>query len=248
MKEYIKYNDRKFILTAYKVKTERDLLLTASSDDTTYSKDLNDLNLDIYLRILEPYIDSNINIYNLYPEEKLFLLYRLRATSVSDQLSLNTRCDCGCSFKSNIDLGKIAELHNIDTIKYPDLKDVYSPDLSDIYKDSYLESNIMDCDSELDAYLEANTTKFNFIKTVKCYTCKKEIEIDLTNPEIYKNIFSENPIGEFYKSLTRLSFLGKFTIDGILNDLYPFEREIFISLINAEVEEQNKALKKNHNV
>ena len=74
MKEYIKYNDRKFILTAYKVKTERDLLLTASSDDTTYSKDLNDLNLDIYLRILEPYIDSNINIYNLYPEEKLFLL------------------------------------------------------------------------------------------------------------------------------------------------------------------------------
>lgn len=233
MVEHIQYNDRKFTLYSYYTKTERDLILTANSDTS------EEKNYDLYLRVLESNIKSNINIFNLEPEEKLFLLYRLRSSSVSDILNLNVSCECGNNFKASIDINKI---HNFKEINNKELNNIYSNNFKDYFKKNPDDYSLLEYE-KLEDYIIENKTSFKFNFEFKCPACKKNNEIDLSSPGIFKNIFSENDIIELYKSITRLSYNGKFTINGILNDLYPFEREIFINMINTEVEEYNKTVK-----
>lgn len=234
MKEYIKYNDREFTISAFKIKTERDLLLTASSDLNE-----NEIDYDIYLRILEPYIICNKNIYELCNDEKLFLIYKLRATSVSNILNINTKCPCETSFKTQIDLNNIINVKKIDK---EGLKNIYSNNINDYFIEDANEFDILKYE-EFEEYILNNKTTFEFNKKIHCVKCSNELNIDLTSPNIIKNCFSENDIGEFYKGLTRLSFLGKISLGDILNDLYPFERELFITLINNEIQEMNKQAK-----
>lgn len=239
MKEFIKYNDKEFTISAYNINVERNLLLTAASDEDTL-ENVGKLNLNIYLRELEHLIDANINIYNLSEDEKLFLIYKLRGISVSNEISLNTRCSCDFKFKCKININNIL---NKGDINHPELKNIYSEDIREYFKCSVDDLEIEKYD-ELEDYILENKTTFNFLMSYECPSCKNIIKVNLKNPEIYKNCFSENNIVEFYKGVTRLSFTGKFTINGILNDLYPFERDIFMNLINAEVEEYNKNNKK----
>ncbi len=242
MKELIEYNNKRIILTAYNIKTERDLLLTAiSSESDDYNMFLRLLhpNIEIYIKDKDNW--QNTSVYNISNSEKLFILYRLRAISVSDMLNINTTCGCGMSFKTKINLNDIAKFGNI---KNEELKNIYSDDYQDYFYNDIDSYNLSKYE-ELEDFIIQNGTKFEFKKQINCPQCKSNITIDLKLPIIYKNCFSENSISELYKSITRLSFLGKLSISGILNDLYPFERDIFINQINNEIEESNK--QKNNN-
>lgn len=228
MKELIEYNDRKIIISSYNVAIERDLVLMAASEEN--------IDPDVYLRVLEHLIRSNKNIYKLYKQEKIFLLYKLRSTSVGNILKLNSKCECGFKFSTEFDLNKIIEVHNIEN---PELKNIYSLNTEDYFKKDIDDYSFEDYDS-LEEYIEENRTKFDFVKTVNCPSCQAKLIVDLASPEIFTQMFSENDIMTLYQSIIRLSFNAKMSLDGIMNTLYPFERGIFADLVNEEIEEINK--------
>lgn len=226
MKELIEYNDRRIEITAYKVSKERDLLLISSSDT---------VDIDVYLRELEANIKSNILIYDLSPEEKLHILYKLRSISVGNILKLKNKCSCGVNFNSEFDLNMLITVGNIE---HSDLKNTYSQNIEDYFKKDVNSYDLLDYEF-LESYIQENQTTFNFKKSVKCPSCETDLSVDLSDSSIWTLCFSENDIMGLYQSLVRLSYSARLGL-GVM-DLYPFERGIFIDLVNQEIEDLNNS-------
>lgn len=222
------YSGKKFEITPYNTKQEKEILLLSMISTPT---------LEAALHICG--IADNI-IASLSEQEKIAMLYKFRMVSVGDDLSLKFTCKhCKTSSDNVLNIADIIEESNIT-----------NPLISDRFKtlteDNFQEFINKDIDElEIDEYeklfeeTKSSITKFNFKKPIICQKCSKENHISIEKPEFVIDNLSEDTIMSLYQTYNDLTYFGKYTKQDI-DTLYPFERTILISLLNKTREDLNK--------
>jgi hypothetical protein len=232
MKKIIKYADRILEIKPYNVSVERDLLLYSLGDE----KDINEV-LDILKDsfVLKNLKNEIIDYRNITFKEKLFIGYCLRQISISENLNLKFMCDCGNVVDRDVSIGNILEKSK-DLPK--EFNDVISDDYQDFFNENIDEMDILEFDKFCEI-IDENKTKFNFTLEIPCFYCKKIHYKSLESVETLLNTMSENSLENFYNIVTKLVFHGKFDFNGIMK-MYPFEKEVYLTQLNREIEEIQK--------
>ena len=146
---------------------------------------------------------------------------------------------------SNLSLNVSVDLDSIIKIKemsHKHLENIYSEDITAYFKDGQLDNLDLNEFDEIEQYIRENITKFEFEKSIKCVNpeCREPLIIDLKNTKVLSTMFSNFNLQNFYRSISILAHFGHIDMSAIMNDLYPFEREIISGVINAEIEKKNK--------
>jgi hypothetical protein len=225
----VQYGDKKFKLFPYDTRQEKDLLLLVNFENYT---------LDDALEICG--LSEDI-ISTLSRDEKVFLLLKYRSISVGDDISFKFSCShCGTANDNILTIG--------DMVIPPKEKQEYVIDkfkkITDENLQEFLTFNIDDI--ELDEYskifkeVQNSITTFNFSFPVTCQKCKNDniIDLDKTDDFIIDNMTDES-LSSLYKLYNDLVYYSNYTKQDI-DTMYPFERQILISLLNKTREETNK--------
>lgn len=225
----VQYGDKKFKLFPYNTNQEKDLLLLVNFENYT---------LDDALEICG--LSEDI-ISTLSRDEKVFLLFKYRSISVGDDLNLKFTCShCDTRNDNTLTIGDMVippkENHDYIIDKF---KEVTDDNIQD-----FLTINVDDL--ELDEYskifkeVQNSVTKFNFKFPVTCQKCKKNNLINLNKDDdfIIDNM-SEETLSSIYKLYNDFVYGSKYTKQDI-DTMYPFERQILISLLNKTNEENKK--------
>lgn len=231
----IKYNDRFLTFRPYPGKIERDLLFVGYDESKTVQEYVAE-----FLIILRDYFTSNIEMSKLTLNEKLFILYTLRSISVSNELKQLITCPkCGKQFNFSVDLDSIIKIKEM---SHKHLENIYSEDITAYFKDGQLDNLDLNEFDEIEQYIRDNITKFEFEKKINCVNpeCREPLIIDLKNTKVLSTMFSNFNLQNFYRSISILAHFGHIDMSAIMNDLYPFEREMISGVINAEIEKKNK--------
>lgn len=228
---------QKIYIEPYKTYQEKDLMLIPSYTDGNYKDETLDIALDI-LKIPENIINS------LSLNEKKALIYKFREISVGDTLEIKYKCrHCNMPSTGEINIANIIKKpikhskHIIDLHRLPideiDFRNNFIKNINDLdyeeYENIYL--NIKD-------YL----TYYDFSVKVKCFSCKKENILSIYNNKFIFDCISDDSIESLYKNYHALIYYGHWNKTDIDN-LYPFERQIYIQLLNKTIEENNKRLR-----
>lgn len=226
----VEVNSKKFLISPYNTKREKDILLMSS---------FGIFNVNEVLRLL----DVDIEIINsLSLNEKKCLLYKFRETSVGDEIEIKFKCtNCaktseGVLETTNFD--KQSLLNDDDILKID--KEVTEENLKD-----FLKNDIDILELDLDEYfnliqrVKDNQTVFNFIKSCKCLNCKTDNFFDIGDEKYIIEHLSENNLHSLYKTYNNMIMFGNMSKQDI-DSMYPFERTIFIGLINKTKEDMNK--------
>ena len=92
---------------------------------------------------------------------------------------------------------------------------------------------------EMDKLLERvkdNQYSFNYDKVCSCLKCKTEQTVSIGENKFVVSTLSEDNLMSLYKTYNFLNFWGKYTkLD--VDSMYPFERSIFVGLINKQKED-----------
>lgn len=231
MKELITYNDRRIEISAYSGRIERSLVLYKFSRTPDNPPKLEDI-----FFIVNELIKSNIPLENLTQKEKVYILYSIRALSVSDSLPLNFTCpNCNTQFSVNFNIGEFLKQGELN---HPNLHNFYTENYDELFKD--LEIPLSEYDSIIE-YIEKTFTKFNYERSIKCVNCKIEHPIDLSELDILTSSFSSFDVMGFYHSINSLIYYGKCSAYDLMEVMLPFERELLTSYIQDEIEKAEKA-------
>lgn len=261
----IKYHDRVLELIPYNLKIEKELLLYKSSEE-------KDFDLDDVLYILKDNFKLTINSKDFYPicdSEKMFILFSLRSISVDETLRYEFRCNneieisqekkeklleefneipfienhCQNVIDNTISTENIFQESTFDKklLKKYRIKDIISDNIEDFFIDKIEDYDVDEYD-KISKYIEEHCAKFNFVRELKCPKCSKIHYINFGSIKESIRSLSEISIAEFYSSLNQLVYKGHYQLNALLNDIYPFEREIYISNLNDTIEEENKRI------
>lgn len=217
----VQYGDKKFKLFPYDTNQEKDLLLLVNFENYT---------LDDALEICG--LSEDI-ISTLSRDEKVFLLFKYRSISVGDEINLKFTCShCGTKNDNTLTIGDMVvqpkEKHDYIIDKYKTVTD-----------DNIQEFVTVDVDNlELDEYIKLfkevqnSVTTFNFVFPITCQKCQKQNLRNMNKDDsfIIDNM-SEETLSSIYKIYNDLIFNSNYTKQDI-DRMYPFERTIFISLLN----------------
>lgn len=221
------YGDRNFLLSPYTTIQEKEILLLSSFE-------IDDLD-----RVLAICDISNEIVSKLSECEKKAMLYKLRCISVGDELKVRYMCSCGNVNEPTISVDGIIENPQNKNDKFIDQ---YEPLTEDNF-DAFLGycSDDLDIDEYEKLYEECENSivKFNFKRKAVCPICKKETKIDISKNDFVVDNMSEDTLISIYQLTSDMVFHGKYTktdIDGMM----PFERTIFVGLLNKKREELNK--------
>lgn len=224
--------DKKILIEPYKTIVEKDILIMSS---------FGIFEIDEVLRILN--LDAEI-IKSLSTNEKKVLLYKYRETSIGDEIEIKFKCkNCGTTSEGTITAADFIEdsERNDDYILKID-KEVTEENLQDFIKDEY-NINVLELDlDEFDQLLEKvklNQNNFNFVKTCTCLKCRKENYFDIGDETYIIEHLSENTLMSIYKVYNNMIMFGNMSKQDI-DSMYPFERTLFIGLINKTKEELAK--------
>ncbi len=227
----IKYNNREIILLPYTTSVERDLIINEPK------------NLDDALIYLDKFISVNINgpkeykdyINILTEDEKINIILELRNISISE--IFNFVVPCKCKKKSEKEI-KFDDCLVIGDIKYyeprPDikLKNIVSENIYD-FTDYDLDELEIDEFDGIEKYINDNRTRFNFSTKCNCDHCGAEINIELNTKTLLEGL-SEDTAITFYKGISSLVYLGKYTkLD--IDSMLPFERNVYLGLLNEQI-------------
>lgn len=228
MIEKIEYNNRRIIINAYDVSTEKKLLWYLASVDVV---DLDDMYM-----YLKNYIESNIQWKKLEDCEKYYIFYKLRSISVGDEIKLSCECpECQTKFNIKTDTQNLLNKKNIDNKIQKDFYNKFNIKIKNVFSnkiENYFFININNYKLknflEIEDFLSDKLTSFSFKKIRRCPQCKNEIVIDLLSPSIFNTMFSDCSMGDFYKLFTAVISKGNFDGETFLK-LYPFEKEIILN-------------------
>jgi hypothetical protein len=219
-------NGKIYNIKAYTTAIEKDILLLSSFD-------VNDL--DSVLDVL-----GFCDYKDLSEDEKKVILYKHREISLGDVVDVKFKCNsCGQGNDGELDAGNFAipgkrndkdikklnkEFHESNMQDYVDI------DVDELDIDEYelLKQRIID-----------NQTTISFIKEAKCLKCGTSNKFNLGSPEYIMEIMSDDSLMTLYKSYNFLIFFGHYSKSDIDN-MYPFERSIFIGLLNKTKEDLAK--------
>ena len=203
-------------LKRYNTFQEKEALIACMDEERTYRKVLEKLG------------------YNAKSEyEAIAIIFKLREISVGDIIDVTFQCKhCNKNVFYNISIPKMFFNSEIDeSVPVGIYEDIYN--IEDI--DKYLsEENIDFFDNFREKIFKNNKAIFNNIVDLKCSSCGHKERRIIDAFDIISN-FTIKDIYEQYINITYYTNMNKNDID----NCWPFEREIFIGLINKKEEEKS---------
>lgn len=226
----IEINSKKMLIKPYTSKVEKDILIMSTFEI---------FDMKEVLRILE--LDENI-INSLSENEMKVLLYKYRESSLGDEILIKFKCkECNKHNESSIiasDFIIFSKRNDEDILKID--KEVTEENLKD-----FLLSSINIEELDIDEYeilikrVKENQNSFNFVKTCKCMYCKSPNNFNIGSPKYIIEQLSDHTLMTLYKTYNNMMMFGNLTKTDIDN-MYPFERTIFIGLITTTKEDLSK--------
>lgn len=228
MKIPLKYSGKTIYLTPYNTATEKDILLF---------NELADSDVDGLMDILKDNITGDIN--ELTTNEKIGILWKIRSLSIGEEIGVKWECkSCHTGQDAAINISEVV-LPGKDIEGIQDcFKPVKAHNLQDFVTEDINELELDEFDKLLEKTKEA-VTKFDFIKSVRCLTCGEEQVFDISYEKYLSESLSEDTLMSIYQATGDLVFFGKYTKEDVYSML-PFERSIFIGILNTTREEMNK--------
>lgn len=196
--------------------------------------------LDSTLEILLP--DQMDVIKNLNINEKKVLLYKLREISVGDEIDVKYVCsNCGQGNDGVIEATNFlikSKRNDPDIKKLPG--DFNEDKLQDYLNISQEEIDDLDIDEyeNLIERVKDNQDSFSFIKSCSCLKCRTKKDFYLGDPKYIMEIMSEDTLMTLYKTYNHLVYFGKYTKQDV-DSMLPFERTLFVGLLNKTKEDLN---------
>lgn len=226
----LKYGGRVVKLYPYNTSMEKELILyNALNDD----KDIDDV-----IEILQYLIHLEDSEHILSENEKFLILYKLRSISVGDIVSIKQQCvNCKEVIEKEISVDDLVQGGNFPESEY-DIKEAFSEDVND-YVSFDMEELEIDEYEELEEFILKYKVKFNFIQENKCHKCQHINNVNIKDKDFLIDNLSEDSISNYFKLISDMVFHGKFTKTDIDN-MMPFERNIYLGLLNQQLEELNK--------
>ena len=223
----IHYADKNVKLSAYDTNLEKEILLYSITADELRIGEVFDL------------VKSCVHTDSLVPfthKEKKMILMMLRQISVDDTFTLKVKCNgCGKKYEPTLEFKDILQPGSLRPFKGFTFKDAIEGDLEDYVVEDIENVDVLLYD-EIEEYVEANKTRINLSVMNPCHYCKHENLIELNDKELI-NTMSDDTVESLYRTMSVLVFYGKYTkadVDGML----PFERNIFLGLLNKELEKK----------
>jgi hypothetical protein len=226
MKVSFNIADKSFEIKAYNTFTEKELLLMSSFGETDLEK---------ALRVLEFEAD-----HDLSEDEMKAILYKHREVSIGDEVNVKFKCD-NCTSGSDGVLSAsnfVIEPKRNDSDVKKLMKKVTDENLCD-FVDIDVDELYVDEFEELKHRVIENQVKFDFIKSCNCLRCGHPKKFNMGEPSYIIEIMSEDTLMTLYKSYNHLTFFGNYTKQDI-DSMYPFERTIFIGLLDKTKEDLGK--------
>lgn len=236
MKYNIEIGGEKFIISPYDTQKEKEILLKDSFED---------YNLDGILEILDFNKNNpNVNLKD-YPDDlKKYIIYKHREISIGSDINVSFKCgncktgnDAVIEIKDIIENGKIID----NTIRSLDIE-VSEENLHLFLKDKdeeYVDNLSLEEMDELLERVENAQLKFNYERICKCLNCRTEQLVSIGENKFVISTLSEDSLMSLYKTYNFLNYWGKYTkLD--VDSMYPFERSIFVGLINKQKEDLAK--------
>lgn len=224
MKIKFTYGNKTFYLEPYTSKQEKELILIQA-----YSPSISEENLDDALRICN--FDGEISSLSL--QEKILILWKYREISISEDVSLKFQCPhCGTMCDNDV---KITNLYKPAEIPSEIIRDNY---------DGTGEVHLSD-DADISEYIQASKDiskhigHFDFTRQCTCVRCQKSVNVDLSKIEFVLDNMSEKSIQGIYDQYNSLIYFGHYSkLD--IDSMYPFERDVFLGILQKTIEEMNK--------
>lgn len=256
------YGQREFDLEPYKSWQEREILLASSLNEDEFLISGID-------KIFE-YLKTNIifkNDYKLTKNEKIYILYMLRSISVSESINSKNICpECKKPFDLELPIENFVKMPENFQNSF-ELND-YTLYYKDSFEDNEIENyffkiknniNSIETSNEKDienfinelnveeeiilkSFVEQNKTKFEFASIKKCPYCKSEFKIPMDSDSFVISILSEDSLISLYKTISNMIFHSNYSKTDIDN-MIPFERGIFVSLLDANLKELREVKK-----
>jgi len=228
MKLYeLKYGDKTIRLEPYNTSAEKSLLMGTELFNVGL--------LDEAIKTLSNYIDYN-KLDELTDNEKKLILLKLRAISVGEEIPIKFICDnCNKPIESVLNISNIHKNGK----KSDKVKDIYE-DLTEDNFHKFVDTNVDEL--ELDEYdklyelVEESIVKFNFNLPCMCSLCGNKQYFDISDSKYIIDNMSEDTLMSLYKTYNDLIFFSHYTKQDV-DSMLPFERSIFIGLLNTTKEE-----------
>lgn len=225
MKVPFELNGQDYLIQAYNTFQEKEILLLSS------------FGVEDFDRVFEI---LNFECPDISDDEKKVLLYKFREVSIGDEIDVKYKCDsCGHGNDAVLEAsGFVIPSKRNDS----DIKKIFKPFSEDDMND-YVDKDVDELD--LDEYEELkqriidNQTSISFIKQAKCGICSHPKKFNLGDTKYIIEIMSEDTLMTLYKTYNFLVYFGKYTKEDV-DKMYPFERNIFVGLLNKTKEDLNK--------
>lgn len=226
MKLPFEIGTKKFLLEPYRTYQEKDILLASSFGANDFDRIFEIIGFDY-----KGHLSDN---------EKKAILYKYREISLGDEVDVKFKCDkCGQGNVGVLDASNfvIPSKRNDDDVKKLDIP------VQDSTLQRFVDFDVDELDidefEELKQRVQDNQISFDFIRKIKCMKCGTEKKFDLSSLEYIIEIMSDDTLMTLYKSYNFLIYFGHHSKKGI-DSMYPFERSIFIGLLNKTKEDLNK--------
>lgn len=226
MKVPLELNGKTFLISPYTTYQEKKILLSSSFDIQDFD------------RIFE--ILDFTSEHELTDDEKKVILYKFREVSLGDEIDIKFTCDnCGQGNDGVLEANTFAKPGKRND---PDIKKMQGKVTEDNMQD-YVDFDVDELDiDEYEALKQRiidNQTTISFIKECRCLKCGTFKKFDLSSPKYIVEIMSDDTLMTLYQSYNFMVFFGKYSKSDI-DKMYPFERSIFIGLLNKTKEDLNK--------
>lgn len=226
MRVPFKIGEKEFLIKPYTTFEEKEILLLSSFD-------VDDL--DRVFEILDFNTEHELSI-----EEQKVILYKHREISLGDEIDIKFKCEA-CK-KGN---DAVLEANNFamnGKRNDPDVKKINKSVTDDNLSDFVdIDSDELDIEEfeGLKQRVIDNQVQFNFVKDARCLHCGEPKKFDLGDTKYIIEIMSEDTLMTLYKSYNHLIYFGNYSKADI-DKMYPFERSIFIGLLNKTKEDLAK--------
>jgi len=241
---YLKERLNKIESLRYNSKTEKEVLLLDENDKTFF---------EFYDTLFKDYYDNKTLDKNFYPENELeciSFLIKARENSVSDLLNGIIECDkCKIINEYQIELSEIYELEITNLLtqeeyqKYPTFPIGFFNSIMDIIDEKDLDNLILKDYNEIQSIIYRNNEKIlNIITKINCRNVKCQNEISIVIDP--RKILSRVSLVGLYDEYFTISFYTHNSKNDIDN-MYPFEREIFLNLLKKKIESNPEGIVNN---
>ena len=186
---------------------------------THQEKDASILVLDKNIDILK--LKELLNLKGTNLNEIIAMIFQSRKISVSEIIDITVNCNCNNVLFKEVDINDLffnGDLHTDIPIKIV----TTSEDILDLYDDI----SLLEFEEIEKKFSDNNKSIFNPVVELKCPKCNSTIKTNINFKDIISKFTIKN-IFEQYVDITTFTNMNKKDVD----DMAPFEREIFIGII-----------------